>query len=298
MKTYKEIMLVDNSNKDKELEWLALRKTGLTGTDIGAIVGLNKKKSALAVWLDKTNAEVVVQEDKEIFRMGRDLEPYVAKRFEEVMGKKTKEYKWMVSSLEYPFMMANIDYLIDGENAALECKVSKFEDIWEDGLPPSYEMQCQHYMYVMGFDKMYLAVYIIGEDFRVYEINRDEETMKMLVELEVKFWEENVLGLKMPEPDGSEAYNRELNGMYGSTVDTTIKLTKEMIELLNARESLKLEIEQKEQEIRLAEEKIKVAMGESEFAKGNFGNKSYSVSWKIDKKGSRRFLVNIKKGDE
>lgn len=54
-------------------EWLHLRKTGLGGSDAGAVCGLNPYSSPLQVFYDKTSEEVQ-DKDSESMRQGRDLE--------------------------------------------------------------------------------------------------------------------------------------------------------------------------------------------------------------------------------
>ena len=69
-------------------------------------------------------------------------------------------------------MLANVDRLIVGENAGLECKTASAysADKWKDGhIPESYEIQCHHYMAVTGADAWYIACVILG---RIYARNR------------------------------------------------------------------------------------------------------------------------------
>ena len=61
-------------------EWLRLRKSGIGGSDAGAICGVNPYSSAMKVFRDKTSEEVEEQ-DSEAIRIGHDLEEYVAQRF-------------------------------------------------------------------------------------------------------------------------------------------------------------------------------------------------------------------------
>ena len=70
-------------------EWLRMRKTGIGGSDAGAICGLNPYASAMSVFYDKTTEELDL-EDNESMRQGRDLEDYVARRFCEATGKKVR----------------------------------------------------------------------------------------------------------------------------------------------------------------------------------------------------------------
>ena len=68
-------------------EWLQARKSGIGGSDAGAICGLNPYTSPLAVYQDKVS-ETVEEKDNEAMRQGRDLEDYVARRFMEETGKR------------------------------------------------------------------------------------------------------------------------------------------------------------------------------------------------------------------
>ena len=68
-------------------EWLKLRKTGIGGSDAGAICGLNPYSSPMKVYQEKTTEEDE-DLDCEAMRQGRDLEEYVARRFTETTGLK------------------------------------------------------------------------------------------------------------------------------------------------------------------------------------------------------------------
>ena len=70
--------LVSTLNLPKE-DWLRYRKCGITGTDAGAILGLNPYRSAFQVYHDKIS-DTIENIDNEAMRQGRDLEDYVAQR--------------------------------------------------------------------------------------------------------------------------------------------------------------------------------------------------------------------------
>ena len=76
--------LVSTRNLSKE-DWLRYRKCGITGTDAGAILGLNPYRSAFQVYHDKIS-DTIENIDNEAMRQGRDLEDYVAQRFTEATG--------------------------------------------------------------------------------------------------------------------------------------------------------------------------------------------------------------------
>lgn len=67
-------------------DWLYLRKSGIGGSDAGAVCGLNPYASPMSVYHDKISDELNLA-DSESMRQGRDLEEYVARRFMEASGK-------------------------------------------------------------------------------------------------------------------------------------------------------------------------------------------------------------------
>ena len=186
-------------------EWLAYRKRGIGGSDAGAVCGLNPYRTAIQVYYDKTTTEIQ-QTDNEAMRQGRDLEDYVARRFMEATGKKVRRANAMYYHEDHPFMLADVDRMIVGENAGLECKTASpyMEDKWKDGnVPVHYLIQCHHYMAVCGADAWYIAALILGRGFVYYRIDRDEELISNLIQIETDFWEEHVLKKVLPAPDGS-----------------------------------------------------------------------------------------------
>ncbi len=68
-------------------EWLRLRKSGIGGSDAGAVCGMNPFSSPAKVFQDKTSDEIS-ELDSEAVRQGNDLEDYVARRFMKATGLK------------------------------------------------------------------------------------------------------------------------------------------------------------------------------------------------------------------
>uniref|UniRef100_UPI000B09691B YqaJ viral recombinase family nuclease n=1 Tax=Clostridium sp. NkU-1 TaxID=1095009 RepID=UPI000B09691B len=197
-------------------EWLKLRKTGIGGSDAGAICGLNPYASPMSVYQDKTTMEVK-EIDNEAMRQGRDLEDYVARRFMEATGLKVRRSNMMYRSEEHPFMLADVDRLIVGKDAGLECKTASAYnmDKWkEDEIPAHYLIQCHHYMSVTGKQTWYIAVVILGRGFKYAEIPRDEDLIKNLVSIEEQFWNDHVVKRIIPDPDGSEACDEVLEQYF------------------------------------------------------------------------------------
>lgn len=146
-------------------EWLSERRKGLGGSDAAAILGMNPYRSPLAVYMDKIGIAPEIL-DNEAIRQGRDLEQYVAERFCEDTGRKVRRCNRILQHPEYPWMLANIDRDVVGEDAGLECKTTSpyNKTPFDQGdVPAPYYWQCQHYMAVTGAKSWYLAVLVHGK---------------------------------------------------------------------------------------------------------------------------------------
>lgn len=258
-------------------EWLKYRKMGIGGSDAGAICGLNPYSSAIQVYSDKTTDEVS-EFDNEAMRQGRDLEQYVAERFMEETGLKVRRANAIFCHEDYPFIMANVDRLVVGENAGLECKtVNAYNaDKWKDGqVPLHYQIQCHHYMLVTGAKVWYIAAVILGVRFVYRKIERDEEIINYLIKIESDFWNHHVMRGIMPEPDGSRACDEILSRYYPKAcMKETLELP-DYKEKLQRRKDLLEIIERMEKEKNQIEQEIKSEMGEFEQAVCD----DYRISW-------------------
>ena len=268
--------LVSTLNLDKR-EWLKYRKSGIGGSDAGAVCGLNPYRTAMQVYQDKVSEEVE-EMDNEAMRQGREFEDYVAKRFMEATGKKVRRANAMFYNEENPFMLADVDRMVVGENAGLECKTASpyMADKWKDGnIPLSYQIQCYHYMAVCNADAWYLAVVIYGREFKYYKIERDEAVIADLIQIEKTFWENHVMKQQIPDPDGSKLADSVIAEYYKNSIADTIPLTG-FNEKLERRQELSELIGRMDMEKKKIEQELKLYLGENERAE----NEQFMVSWK------------------
>lgn len=259
--------VVSTKNMSYE-EWLKYRKGGIGGSEAASIAGLNPWSNPLKVYLDKINEEVESQEDNERMRVGRDLEDYVAKRFKEATGKKVKKLNFLLQHPEHSFMYANLDRDIVGEEAFLECKTtgSYSKQEWEEGVPLHYELQCLHYMAVTGYTHCYIACLVGNEKFIWHKIERDEETIQNLIEIERKFWVENVLANVPPDPDGTDTYSEILKNKYKTSIPETIELDESFIKKLSRRDEIDELVKVMDKEKKQIDQEIQIVMEENERA--------------------------------
>lgn len=276
------IRKIPTANMSKK-EWENLRASTIGGSDAAAILGLNPYKSPYALWAEKTGK--VIPEDvsqKEAVRLGTDLEEYVAKRFTEATGKKVRRENYTVFRDDMPYAHANYDRIVIGERAGLEIKTTNVLNLkkFKNGeYPANYYVQCCHYLLVSGLDRWYLAVLVLGVEFKVFTIERDEAELAALKMAEENFWYQVQNDLP-PEIDGMDSTIDALNAEFPvSEPDTEMDLTGCAVDLAILDECTQ-QIKALEEKKAAAQARIMEAMGTAE--RGGYG--SYSVTWKSQKR--------------
>lgn len=278
-------------------EWLQLRKTGIGGSDAGAVCGVNPYSSPMKVFHDKTMDEVE-EKNNEAIRIGHDLEDYVAKRFTEATGLKVRRSNYMYRSVEHPFMIADIDRLVIGEDAGLECKTASAynADKWKDGdIPLHYILQCIHYMAVTGKRTWYIAAVILGREFTYRRLEWDDELVAGLIEAESDFWNRHIVPGVLPDPDGSKICDEVLNQYFHTAKKSNPLKLNGFDKKLERREEILSEIKKLQEEQSRIEQEVKLAMKEHETAASG----KYRITWgnvslpKLDTKRIKEELPEI-----
>ncbi len=124
-------------------QWLAERKSYIGATDLAAIVGKNKYKTAVDVFLDKTGQKEDGASSRKA-EAGLTMEPLVLKWFTEDTGIKVKPGR-LVRHPEFPFLAANLDgETEDGD--LVEAKTMDFTTREEWGEPGTDEVPEAYYV--------------------------------------------------------------------------------------------------------------------------------------------------------
>lgn len=213
-------------------EWLKERKKSLGGSDMGAVLGLNKYRSPYTVWAEKTG-RIGEEPENEAMRIGRDLELYVASRFEEVSHKGVRRMNYLLRREDCPHLHANIDRQILGESSGLECKTASALNLkrYEGGdFPESYYAQCVTYLAVTGWERWFLAALVLGKGFYCYQITTvpddyvpgwcessvyvSPDEIAALKRCAADFWHDYVEADSPPPMDGDASTTEALETIY------------------------------------------------------------------------------------
>lgn len=323
VKNQPALRLVNTRGLDRE-DWLAVRKTGIGGSDAAAAVGLNPYKSMLELWLEKTGRDADLEKPDPTdtthpVYWGTLLEPIVAAAYTQQTGNRVRKVNAVLRHPTVPYMLANLDREIVGvaEVQILECKTAgEFgARAWREGVPEYVQIQAQHQLAVTGKQAAHVAVLLCGQKLDVHRIERDDELITKLIELESRFWQ-YVESDTPPPGDGSDSADRALRCLFPRDAGTTVDFSDDRT--LSAAfadlVSVRADIETREQLESKLKQTLQQAMGDVSRAIFETGE----VSWKrskdssgvdlkklladqpelqrqyaITKPGSRRFLVSV-----
>ena len=284
------VHFIDMSNFTHE-QWLDLRKTGIGGSDAGAIMGLNKYSTPLSVYLAKK--DFASFNGNKATEWGNILEDPVRQKTREELGIEIETVPGMFRNKEHDFMNANFDGLVYVEGkkeiagsvvsglGGHEIKTSRTGDgFTEDEVPDSYYAQVQHYMAVTGISFFVLTVFIFDQYAgRHYVIPRNDEFIELLKKREMDFWENNVMTDIAPAPTGNE---NEVDLVKSLPMAEEICLDGECEQLLDEKEHLDAQIHDLQTKSDAIKEQILLRMAQvSEENSGATKSVATCGRWKI-----------------
>jgi putative phage-type endonuclease len=201
--------------------WLESRRRGIGGSDAAAILGLDPWRSGLDVWVSKLKpAPQVTEEDKFLLRLGKLLEPVIAGLY--TAGTDREIYipePEIIEHLVYPELIGTPDRLCPKDDRVIELKsehqfADKFGDPGTDQVPDHYLIQCAHYMAVADLGRCDVAVLHGGAKFAIYQLRRDLEMERYMIEQLRQWWADYIIPEVEPPLDASEAWGNYLATKY------------------------------------------------------------------------------------
>lgn len=273
------LTLIPVDQEKRHDEWLQIRRGYIGGSDAGAIIGMNPYASAFSVWAEKTG-QVEGFGGNISTRVGHMLEDMVARLFTEERGIRVQRCNFTIVNPAYPWACANIDREVLGEDAVLEIKTTTstlaMKKFRGGEYPEQWYAQCVHYLAVTGAKKCYLAVLVMCRELLIFEIERDEEEIKALMDAEAAFWNDYVLPKKMPPVDGHEATTETVKQLFQVEAGDEADLSG-MDDLFLQRKLLGDNIKSLKSELDGIDNRIKTALGSR--TTGTCG--AWKATWKL-----------------
>ncbi|MGD9276276.1 MAG: YqaJ viral recombinase family protein [Candidatus Pacearchaeota archaeon] len=203
------------------------RKNYIGGSDISAIFGYNKWKTALDIYNEKTSDEIKQNGntiDNNYIDWGNEDEPILLSKFEREICLKVKQNVPIRYHDKYDFLAANVDGIafdLD-EIYILEAKsICRTHDEWGDPvndinynlisnnqlkqkrgqIPAQYLFQVAYYCAIYNSTKAYILVRFGNHlPMCVYQYNRDHDFENHIIENAKNFWVNHIQKKIPPKP--------------------------------------------------------------------------------------------------
>lgn len=256
------------------------RAAFLGGSDIGAILGVSKYRSAMDVWLEKTGKKVD-HKDSFALRFGSFAESFIADEYALLTGEHIVDHPHGIVHPEHSFCVGHIDRFVlddkelplfrpDGTLNAkklLECKTANHysQNDWgepgTDAVPISYMCQSLWYLGITQLPEIDIAVLLSGSDLRIYTITRDLELETLLFERAALFWTEHVQKDIPPKPqsisDCQALFQR-------SSIGKRLEASSEALDLIRQLKALESQAQVEEAQIDAIKQALMETMADAE----------------------------------
>ena len=204
-------------------EWHDARHSGIGGSEIGTIMGLNPWESAFALWAKRTGQIPDDPPQNWSIRFGRAFELPML----ELWAEEHPEYEVFLTGTwqhaEHDFLHANPDALArhreSGEWVVVEIKTSR--GTW-GVTPPAYVAQVMHYMEVLHL-KRAVIVAVAGWNYEERWVDYDDFQAVSQITAATRFWH-HLMDVEKPEWDGSKATYEATRYMHPEIEDAEVDL--------------------------------------------------------------------------
>jgi putative phage-type endonuclease len=183
-------------------EWVAMRRAGIGGTDVVAIVGESKHDNARTIWHDKRGDVLKLDDDadqSEAAEWGKELEPTVARVWARRRGA-VLAHGGILGNVAEPWMRAQLDRMVivcpdhdDQEQimCALEVKTRNafVAGKWRDDVPDDVLAQVAWQRLVTGLDHIHVACLIGGQRLVEHTYTRDVGLESYLSTAAAEMWQ-------------------------------------------------------------------------------------------------------------
>lgn len=253
-----------------------IRSRGVGGSEIAAIMGLDPRRDAYAVWAQKTGL-LKHSEPNERMIAGKFLEQGIARWY---AARTQQEVEWIDYTMhhtERTWQVYTPDALVvntrgdwprylkgvDCKNVAWDQR-EKWGEPGTDDVPDPIHLQCQWYCSAADLPEWDVAACFGGNDLRIYTVRRDVEIETAILYEAERFWNDHVLTGEPPEPGPSPATTEALKQIYPQHKQDLRWASAEEIELLDRLRRTGIEWDDVNSRYTALENQVKVRIADSE----------------------------------
>lgn len=222
------------------------RSKFIGGSDVAAILGISKWKTAYQLWLEKTGQaedEPVDEKRERVFARGKRLEPVVLDMLTEDTGIEITARNQRYVDSDWPFMACEIDAEAGDTNIEIKTvhpfAAKDWGDEGTDEIPVWYTAQVMYGMAITNRKECIVAALIGADDLRIHRVEYDAETAAMVRDRVRWFWTDCVLGGVAPQPANLDDVRRMFARDTGITIEASSEIRDAVLRLKGISEQIK-----------------------------------------------------------
>jgi putative phage-type endonuclease len=226
VKTWGDAVFLGIAENQSE-QWHAMRATGIGGSDVGTICGLNPWQSPFTLWAKKTGRFEDKIQSSEAMEWGTRLESVILDKFEESHPElKLHRNVGTWHNKDRAWQLANPDAVatdLDGNDIIIEVKTARYEDDWAKGVPAYYRTQVLWYLQTFGFKKAIVVALFSGSKYREFEVEFDSFEAEVNLNRVIEFRGYLEFDLA-PDFDGATSTFQTIREMHPMIEDNEVEL--------------------------------------------------------------------------
>jgi putative phage-type endonuclease len=266
------------------------RRSGVGGSDVAAILGLDPKRSPFDVWLEKRgDAPAFVQNNRT--RWGTRLQKAIADGYGEETG---RQVRWLDTGMRHPergFHTGHPDAICipHQEDRALEVKNAGADQLhrWgprgTDEVPERAYFQGLWYMPLLQVTRIDFAVLFGGNDLGIYTVARDEDLEGTVIERVEKFWRDHVLANAPPEISATNTAKEYLRSRFPRHLEPLRLATEDEMLIAKMYHAANVNAERMEKRAEDLKMRLKLSIGEAAGLQGDGWQITYKASKNVTK---------------
>ena len=221
------------------------RSSFIGGSDVAAILGISKWKTAYQLWLEKTGQaddEPTNEQRERVLARGKRLEPVVLDMLTEETGIEITGRNLRYTDADLPFMACEIDAEAGDTNIEIKTvhpfAAKDWGDEGTDEIPVWYTAQVMYGMAITNRRECIVAALIGADDLRIHRVEYDAETSAMVRNRVRWFWTDCVLGGIAPQPANLGDVRRMFDRDNGAEIEASSEVRDAVLRLKGIKEQI------------------------------------------------------------
>ena len=257
-------------------EFHEIRATGIGGSEVAAICGLDPNRDQFSVYAEKLGL-VKRQKPNGRMRWGRLLEQAIVNGYTEETGWATEWCDITHRNRDRPWQLCTPDAYVwtrdkvSGEpEGGVDAKNVDFGRVhlWgergTDDVPITIGLQLQWYCSGENLPWWDASALFGGNDLRIYRVHRDREIEAVILEETEKFWRHHVVARVAPPIGFTQTASEYLKQRFPKNTEPLRVATEAEHALLRQLKQIDEEVKEKTRDQTAIENAVKLAIGNSE----------------------------------